>query len=366
MRVVLSGGGTGGHIYPALALQKQIKEKYPDAEFLYIGIARGLEAKIVPEAGLRFETITIQGLKRSFSWDNMKLFSMMHKAIKDSKRLIREFNPDVVIGTGGYVCAPVLYAASRLHIPTVIHEQNSVAGITNKFLSRFVNKIGIAFERVKKDFGKNQYKVVMTGNPRAQEVAKVNTQADLEAFGLQNGKRTVLIFGGSGGAQKINQTLEQLIPKFVTRDYQVLIASGARYYEEFKNAFSDFNEWKNVQVVDYIANMPELFNTIDLVVCRSGATTLTELTALGTPSILIPSPNVTENHQEYNARSLTDHQAAEMIVEDDLTSERLLETIDRLMADDTLRQEMSVQSKKLGYPNAGDLLIDVIESVLKS
>ncbi|MER2061365.1 MAG: undecaprenyldiphospho-muramoylpentapeptide beta-N-acetylglucosaminyltransferase [Aerococcus urinaeequi] len=365
MRILLSGGGTGGHIYPALALRKQILAQYPDAEFLYVGTEGGLESKIVPNEGVNFKTIQIQGIKRSLSLDNARTVYYMFDSIRKAKQIVRDFNPDVAIGTGGYVCAPVLFAAARTGVPSIIHEQNSVAGMTNKFLAPFMARIAICFEDVAKDFKRYANKVVFTGNPRAQEVASITDKADLTANGLENGKPTVLIFGGSRGALRINETVKEAIPSFIEKDYQVLIASGDTYYEEFKEAFADFNEWDNVQIVSYIDNMPALFNTIDLVVCRSGATTMTELTALGTPSILIPSPNVTANHQEMNARSLVKHDGARMILENDLNVNGLLDEIDGLMADKNERARIAANALNQGVPDAGDRLIKIIESLVK-
>lgn len=365
MRILLSGGGTGGHIYPALALRKQILAQYPDAEFLYVGTEGGLEANIVPNEGVDFKTIKIQGIKRSFSLDNARTVYYMFDSIRKAKQIVREFNPDIAIGTGGYVCAPVLYAAARMGVPSVIHEQNSVAGMTNKFLAPFMAKIAICFEDARNDFKRYANKVVFTGNPRAQEVASISDKADLTAYGLVNDKPTVLIFGGSRGALRINETVKEAIPSFVEKNYQVLIASGDTYYQEFKEAFADFNDWENVQIVSYIHNMPALFNTIDLVVCRSGATTMTELTALGTPSILIPSPNVTANHQEMNARSLVKHDGARMILENDLDVNGLLAEIDGLMADKNERNRIANNALNQGVPDAGDRLIKIIEDLVK-
>ena len=226
MRILLSGGGTGGHIYPALALRKQILAQYPDAEFLYVGTEGGLESKIVPNEGVNFKTIQIQGIKRSLSLDNARTVYYMFDSIRKAKQIVRDFNPDVAIGTGGYVCAPVLFAAARTGVPSIIHEQNSVAGMTNKFLAPFMAKIAICFEDVAKDFKRYANKVVFTGNPRAQEVASITDKADLTAYGLENGKPTVLIFGGSRGALRINETVKEAIPSFIEEDYQVLIASG--------------------------------------------------------------------------------------------------------------------------------------------
>lgn len=364
MRVILSGGGTGGHIYPALALRDNILRHYPAAEFLYIGTERGLESKIVPAAGLDFKTIRIQGLRRSLSLDNLKTMYYLLESSRKAKRLILDFKPDVVIGTGGYVCAPVLFAASRLNIPTIIHEQNSVAGITNKFLSRFVDKICICFDSVKHDFKNYADKIVFTGNPRAQEVALITEKADLRQYQLRNDKPTVLIFGGSRGAKKINETVMAAVPDFLKRDYQVLIATGDDYYNEFKTVFTNMESWENISVVPYIANMPELFNTIDLVVCRSGATTLTEIQAMGIASILIPSPNVTNNHQQRNAESLTINNAAEMILENELSVEKFIAAIDHLMMDDSARLEMAKAAKKMGIPDASDRIVHVIEHLI--
>ena len=207
----VTGGGTGGHIYPAISIYQAIKEQNPDVEVLYIGTEKGLESEIVPKAGIPFRSVEIQGLKRSLSVDNLRSLYLMATSSIKAGRIVREFKPDVVIGTGGYVCAPVLWGASLAKIPTFIHEQNSVAGMTNKFLAPFMAKIAICFEDVAKDFKRYANKVVFTGNPRAQEVASITDKADLTAYGLENGKPTVLIFGGSRGALRINETVKEAI-----------------------------------------------------------------------------------------------------------------------------------------------------------
>lgn len=364
MRVVLTGGGTGGHIYPALALARVIQAREPRTEFLYIGTEKGLESRLVPEAGLPFKTIQIQGLKRSLSWHNVKTAYYMWESVRRTQQLLKDFQPNVVVGTGGYVCGPVLYAASRLGLPSVIHEQNSIAGLTNRFLSRFVDRICVCFPESQASFGRFQNKVVFTGNPRAQEVAREEETVDLTRYGFDPEKKTVLIFGGSRGAQKINETLLELLPDFATKPYQVLLATGNRYYEEFKIAYPGLDEYDNIRAVAYIPDMPAHFKTVDLVVCRSGATTLTELEALGTPSILIPSPNVTANHQEKNAQSLVNHGAAEMLIEADLTAKALLERIDYIMTDDAYRQELAQASQALGVPDAGDRIYQEIRQLI--
>ncbi|MCY3055496.1 undecaprenyldiphospho-muramoylpentapeptide beta-N-acetylglucosaminyltransferase [Aerococcus sp. CDC-944-U94] len=364
MRIVLSGGGTGGHIYPALALRKEILKQYPQAEFLYIGTEMGLEGKIVPNLGIDFQTIRVQGLKRSLSFDNVRTLAYMVKSIHQCKKYLKAFQPDVVIGTGGYVCAPVLYQAAKMNIPTIIHEQNSVAGVTNKFLSRYVDKICICYPEVKQDFKHHKNKVVFTGNPRAQELAGDSSQVDLESFQLDNDLPTVLIFGGSRGAQRINEVVLDMVGELQHRSYQSIIATGDIYYEDWQARFPNMENFSNVSILPYINNMPELMRKVDLVVCRSGATTLTELTAVGTPSILIPSPNVTNNHQQHNAESLVNNQAAKMILEKDLSPKRLLQTIDELMTNPGKRIQMSHQAKNLGVPDASDRIIQVIKDLL--
>lgn len=365
MKVLLSGGGTGGHIYPALALMRRIKELEPGAEFLYVGTERGLESTIVPEAGVPFRSIEIQGLKRSLSLENFKTVYLMLKSISKSKKIIKEFTPDVVIGTGGYVCAPVLYAASRLNVPSIIHEQNSVAGVTNKFLARFVDKICLCFEDARKDFATYDDKIVYTGNPRAQEVVQLTEVASLKKYGLQDDLPTALVFGGSRGAEKINQSVIDAVPLFSDKDYQLILVTGQTHYEKIKTQIDTLAiDTKNISVVPYVSDMPALFRKIALVACRSGATTLTELTALGIPSILIPSPYVTDNHQLKNAESLANNDAAVIIEEKDLTGEELFSQLDALLSDEAKRNVMSKQAKELGVPDAADRLWAMVQSIV--
>ena len=365
MKILLSGGGTGGHIYPALALMRRIKTVHPDAEFLYVGTERGLESTIVPKAGVPFRSVDIQGLKRSLSLDNLKTVYLMLTSVQKSKKIVKEFNPDVVIGTGGYVCAPVLYAASRLSIPTVIHEQNSVAGVTNKFLARFVDRIAICFEDVRQDFGKYEKKVVYTGNPRAQEVVDITETANLIEYGLSNDLPTVLVFGGSRGAEKINQSLVEAAARFAGENMQAILITGERHFEKVEKQISSLVPGiSNVKVLPYTDNMPALFRKVELVVCRSGATTLTELTALGIPSVLIPSPYVTANHQLRNAESLANNGAAMIIEEADLNGTRLYDTIELLLTNKEKREKMSVRAIELGVPDASDRLFAVMQEIM--
>lgn len=362
MRLLISGGGTGGHIYPALALIEEVKKKQPDSQILYVGTTKGLESRIVPNAGIDFKTIEIQGFKRSLSLQNFKTVYLFLKSVRDAKQIIREFKPDVVVGTGGYVCGSVVYAAAKLGVATFIHEQNSVAGVTNKFLSRYVDKIGICFDDVSTAFPKQ--KVVFTGNPRAQQVVGIKSSQRLKDYGLQVGKKTVLIFGGSRGAKKINETAIQTAPLFDDKDYQVLFVTGQVHYQQIKEKFANIQLPDNFVMVPYIDDMPELLPDIDVIVGRAGATSLAEITALGIPSVLIPSPYVTHDHQTSNALSLVNKKAALMIKEDQLTTQSLFEALDDLLSDEQKRQEMAQNAKKAGVADASDRVIDVLENIM--
>lgn len=367
-KVILSGGGTGGHIYPALSIYNGLKKRYPDIEVLYIGTQKGLESTIVPKAGIPFRSIEIQGLKRSLSIENIKTIYQTLISTMKAKKLVKSFKPDVVIGTGGYVCAPVLLAASFLSIPTFIHEQNSVAGVTNKLLSRFSDRIGICFPEAKESFKGNEEKIVLTGNPRGQEVA--NTAVDREIlatqFNLDPSKSTVLIFGGSRGAPAINNAALSALDNWVSCGYQVIIATGTTHYDELLTEYEldTGSPNENVRIVSYIDDMPKVLQAIDLVVSRSGATTLTEITALGLASILIPSPYVTNNHQEHNAMSLVMKEAAKMIKEAELDGNKLANMVNDLMSNPAELNQMAKNAKELGIPNATDLIIEEIEKMI--
>ncbi|GAY74068.1 undecaprenyldiphospho-muramoylpentapeptide beta-N-acetylglucosaminyltransferase [Lentilactobacillus kosonis] len=346
MRLIISGGGTGGHIYPALAVIEDLLQQEPDSEILYVGSERGLEGGIVKKQGIKFIPLEIQGFKRSLSIENFKTVSLFLKSVKKSKQIIRDFRPDVVIGTGGYVSGAVVYAAARMKVPTLIHEQNSVVGLTNKFLSRFVDKIGVGFEAAKGQFPAK--KVEFVGNPRAQQVANMKSDFKWSSIGLSDDKRTVLIFGGSQGAPRINSAVVDTITKFSQRDYQVVFVTGQKRYDGIMQELTNIKVADNVKVLPYIDNMPSVLPKVDLIVGRSGATSIAEITALGIPAILIPSPYVTADHQTKNTLSLVENDAALMIKEPELNGESLLKSIDHLMLDNQQREHMAEQSKKMG------------------
>ena len=363
MRLLVSGGGTGGHIYPALALIERLKQVEPDTEVLYVGTTRGLENKIVPDAGIKLETMHMQGFKRSLSLENFKTVYLFLRSVHHAKKIIRDFKPDVVLGTGGYVSGAVLYAAAKQHIPTVIHEQNSVVGVTNKFLSRYVDQIAIAFDAARSQFPEE--KVTMTGNPRAQQVASQTASTfSWKEYGLKDDVPTLMVFGGSQGAPKINTTVVNAISELSKRSYQVIFATGQKRYDNVKKQLQGVNVGKNVKVVPYIKDMPAKMPKVAALVSRAGATTIAEVTALGVPTILIPSPYVTANHQVKNAQSLVRKNAAVMITEDKLDSRALLLQADKIMENKELRAKMADASRKIGHPQAADELIAVLHKAI--
>jgi UDP-N-acetylglucosamine--N-acetylmuramyl-(pentapeptide) pyrophosphoryl-undecaprenol N-acetylglucosamine transferase len=364
MKIMIAGGGTGGHIYPALSFLKFVQKLKPKTQVLYVGTKKGLESKIVPEAGVPFKTIKVQGFRRSLTWKNLQTIYLFLESVKQSKILIKNFKPDIVLGMGGYVAGSVLYAAANLNIPTIIHEQNSVPGITNKILNYYVDKVAISFRCVERSFSKG--KVVFTGNPRAQEVADTGKSDILKVYDLDPRCLTVVIFGGSRGALKINQALVEALPQFAEKNYQVLYASGERYYEEFQGKFQQAEmQMKNIRIVPYIKQMAEVLANVDLMVGRAGATSIAEMTSLGLPGILIPSPFVTSDHQTKNAQSLVNVGAVKKIADQDLNGERLVAAIDDILLNSKLCKQMAAASKGEGVPDAAQRLLDVVEKLVK-
>ena len=365
MKIIVSGGGTGGHIYPALSFINYLKTVEPDVSVLYIGTEKGLESKIVPENGIDFKTIDIQGFKRSLSPENVRTVYKFIKSVSDAKKMIKDFKPDVVIGTGGYVAGPVIYAAAKLKIPTIVHEQNSIPGGTNKFLSRYATCVALAFQEAGSFFPSK--KTVFTGNPRAQEVADLTDSSNvLGRYGLRTDKKTIVIFGGSRGALKINTAVVEALPELAKKDYQILYASGEIYYNdpEFLDIFTAFNLKENIKIVPYINNMVEVLNDANLILSRAGATTLAEITALGLPSILVPSPYVTADHQTKNAEALENAGAAIMIKNTELTGKRVVGAIDSLLLDDVRYRQMAESALREGVPDASNRLYRVLKDVL--
>lgn len=363
MRILVSGGGTGGHIYPAIAFIKEVKKHQPDAEFLYIGTENGLEKSIVERENILFKSIEITGFRRKISFENIKTIMRFINGTTLSKKYIKEFKPDIVLGTGGYVCGPVVYAAAKLKIPTIIHEQNSVPGLTNKFLSKYVDRVALCFEEAGQYFPKE--KTVLTGNPRASEVIGNDGNKGKQSVGLDPSKKVVLIVGGSRGAKPINEAFIEVLPKVREKNYQVLYVTGDVHYEYVLKEVNKVGNPDNVIIKPFLHNMPEVLAGVDLVVARAGATTLAEITALGIPSILIPSPYVTNNHQEKNARALGDNGAAIVRLEKEMDGSTLLQDIDNVLLNEKTLAQMKQSSARLGIPTAANKLYDVMIQLIK-
>ncbi|AWB45365.1 undecaprenyldiphospho-muramoylpentapeptide beta-N-acetylglucosaminyltransferase [Paenibacillus sp. CAA11] len=359
MRIVLSGGGTGGHIYPALAVAEQIKAEYPEAEFLYIGGTRGLESGIVPKHQLRFEAIDITGFRRKLSLDNIKTVMRFLQGVRTSKKLLKEFKPDAVIGTGGYVCGPVVYAAAKLGIPSIIHEQNAVAGLTNRFLSKYVNTVAVSFQGMEQAFP-GAKRIVYTGNPRATTVHRADPAKGFAALGLSSDNPVVLIVGGSRGAKAITEAMADMAPLVQQLEkVHFVYVTGEGYYESTLATIKDKlgTVPHRLHVLPYIHNMPEVLAATQLVAGRAGASFLAEITSLGIPSILIPSPNVTNNHQEKNARRLEKAGAAKVLLETELNGQTLFNAITDIMRQPERHAAMSQAARGLGEPEAAKLLM---------
>lgn len=367
MRVVLTGGGTGGHIYPALAIGREVSEREPDSSLLYIGARRGLENRIVPQRGIAFEAIDITGFRRSLSWENVRTLVRFWQGVRRSKKLLKTFKPDAVVGTGGYVCGPVVYAASRLGIPTLIHEQNVVPGLTNKFLSRYVDAVAVSFGESANYFTRCP-DVVHAGNPVASAVLRADRDNGFTSLSLAAETPFVLVVGGSGGAKALNEAMAQAVPLLPQLpDVHFVFVTGERFYEETMARIQDkLPAVKDrLHVLPYIHNMPEVLSAASLVVSRAGASFIAETTSIGVPSILIPSPNVTNNHQEANARSVADAGAGVMILERNLTGEVLFEHISAIMADASRRESMAGASRKLGMPQAAATIYEQLGRIIR-
>ena len=357
MKVVISAGGTGGHIYPALAIINKIKEKEPNSEFLYIGTHNRMEKDIIPKYNIPFKSIEIYGFNRKNLFKNFKTIQCLIKAKKDCKKIIKEFNPDIAIGVGGYVTAPVISAAHSLGIKTFIHEQNSIAGKANLSLARFVDLIGVSFKSSIDEFPKE--KVVFTGNPCGEDALKKEAMSKSK-FGLDKNKKLVLFVMGSLGSSKVNEFLVKTMSLFKNKSYEILYVTGTRDYEDIKTI--EFPN--NVKVVPYIENMTRIMKNTDLMVTRAGASTLSEIIALKLPSILIPSPYVPNNHQYKNALDLVNGNAAIMVEEKNLDSDMLVETIDRLINDKEKINDMKKNLEQFQVDGSATMIYDNIKKLI--
>nr|UWI49229.1 undecaprenyldiphospho-muramoylpentapeptide beta-N-acetylglucosaminyltransferase [Clostridioides difficile] len=367
MKVLLSGGGTGGHVYPAIAIANKIRDEHPDAEIMFVGTEKGIESEIVPKYGFELKTVTVQGFKRKIDFDNVKRVFKLFKGLEQSRKIVKKFKPDVVIGTGGYVSGPVLFNASMGKIPAIIHEQNSFPGVTNKILSKTVTKVLTSFEDSHKRFPEAaEEKLVFTGNPVRKEILLSRKNIARKNLGISEEKKMVLCYGGSGGSRKINDAMRLVIKNMVNEDIAFIFATGKSYYEEFMESISNINLKPYQKVVPYLEDMANALAASDLVIGSAGAISLAEITALGKPSIIIPKAYTAENHQEYNAKSIEKQGAGIAILEKNLTPESLNTAVFKLLGDRELLVDMSNASKNIGRPEAIDLIYDEIIKVYNS
>ncbi len=361
MNIVVSAGGTGGHIYPAVAIVNKIKEKDKDTNVLYIGTHNRMEKDIIPKLGINYEPLEIYGFSTRLIGRDIKNLFLINKAKKRCLKLFAEFKPDVVIGTGGYVTMPVIAAAHKMGIPVVIHEQNSIPGKTNRYLASKANLVFVSYENSIPYFHKAK-KVIFSGNPCGENALK-SIPASKKDLGLSDDKKLVLIVSGSLGSNTINAFFTRVL-SWVKDDanYEVLYITGKAYYENFiKNkTFS-----KNVKILPYVDNMTSLLKSVDLVISRAGAGTLSEILALQIPSIIIPSPYVANNHQYYNALDLKNKNVGIMIEEKDLNDKKVFELVNDLLKDNNAEyKKMKEKLQKMGMKNSSEIIYEEIKKVL--
>ncbi len=366
MRAVISGGGTAGHINPALSIAKKIMEKEPGSEILFVGTPNGMENRLVTREGFPIRHVDVMGFRRKLTLENVKVAWKAVRSVPRAKKILKEFKPDVVIGTGGYVCWPVLRAAASMGLPTLIHEQNAIPGLTTSRLSGVVDRVCVSFEESRTSFPCKKDKIVLTGNPVDPAVGNLDRAAARRELGIF--VPFILSYGGSLGARAINEAAFALAKEYTSKSPVFhTMAVGNREYETWKARAEqeEICRFGNVKVCDYIYDMPRQMTAADLVICRAGAITLAELSLIGTPAILIPSPNVTNNHQYKNAAVFRDHGAAILIEEKDLTKEKLIETVKDLIDHPEKRAEMSRNMKKQGVPGSADLIWNEIKQIAK-
>ncbi len=359
MKVIISGGGTGGHIYPALAIINKLKEKEKNLEVIYIGTHNRMEKDIVPKENIKYIALEIYGLSKTNMIRNIKNIFCIKKAYKKCINIMKEFKPDIVIGVGGYVTYPVIKAAKKLRIKTFIHEQNSIPGKSNRALSQNVDLIGVSFKNSEQYF-KGAKKVIYTGNPCSSNALEIN-KIDKTELGFSNDKKLIILVGGSLGSKTLNDKFKTYLTLVKDESYEILFVTGKALYEEF---VKDTKFPENVVIKPYFDPLVGIMKSADLIVSRAGASTSSEILALKIPSILIPSPYVANNHQYYNALDLVNDGVAELIEEKQLTSEKLFIAIKDLLETNKYNK-MKKNFDKLGEQSSGDVIYNAIKEVLK-
>ncbi len=371
MKVIISAAGTGGHINPGIAIANKIKEKEPDSEIVFFGTNRGLENDLVPRAGYKLKRIEAYGLKKEFSIQNIKHIIQTFNSRKEVKKFIDEFKPDIVIGTGGYICGPVFAAAISKKIPTVLHESNAYPGKAVKMFARETDLVLVGFEEAKNKLS-DAKKVVVTGTPtkiRKLNITNNRKEEILKELGIKSKLPIVLIFGGSQGAKVINEAVQKLIKNKLNKNYQIIWATGPKQFDDIKESFEKENMYvnsiPNVKIVPYIYNMEEMMNIADLFICRSGAMTITEIAIVGKPAIFIPLPSMSANRQEDNARVLEKIGAAKIILNKDLTAEKLSEEVDSIIDNHLELEEMGRLANTLAPKDVEEKIYSEIKKIVK-
>lgn len=365
LRFIISGGGTGGHIFPAISIANAIRERWSDAEFLFVGAEGRMEMERVPSAGYKIVGLPVAGFNRKSLIKNISVVFKLLKSMNKARKIITDFNPDVAIGVGGYASGPVLRAATSKRIPTLIQEQNSYAGVTNKILSKKASKICVAYDNMERFFPKD--KIVLTGNPTRQDlrVTDANIQEGYNFFKLDPQKKTILMVGGSLGARTLNESIVSAFELIKQSDIQVIWQCGKFYYEEMKILQSKDIIPKNVLLLDFVSRMDYAYSIADLVISRAGAGSISEFSILEKSVILVPSPNVSEDHQTQNAMALVKHGAAIMITDKE-AKEKLFPTAIDLITDSDKLESLSQNIAKLAQFNSADRIVDEIEKLIKN
>jgi UDP-N-acetylglucosamine--N-acetylmuramyl-(pentapeptide) pyrophosphoryl-undecaprenol N-acetylglucosamine transferase len=358
-KIILSGGGTGGHIYPAIAIANELKSRFPKSEFLFVGAKDRMEMEKVPQAGFNIEGLWISGIQRKLTLKNLMFPFKLISSLLKSRKIIKTFNPDIAIGTGGFASGPLLYVAASKNIPCLIQEQNSYPGITNKLLSKKADKICVAYNGLDRFFPKD--KIIKTGNPVRQDLLEISNKSvkAKDFFKLKHGKYTLLVIGGSLGARRINQLIEEKLDFFRSQNVQVIWQCGKLYFQDYK----EYNDLEFVQLYPFLNNMDFAYSAADIIISRAGASSVSELCIVGKPVMFIPSPNVAEDHQTKNAMAIVNSDAAVLIKETDLETDFESKFIELLTSKERQKQ-LSDNIKKLEMANATKVIADEVEKLL--
>ena len=363
LRIIISGGGTGGHIFPAVSIANAIKAKHPNAKILFVGAEGRMEMQRVPAVGYEIKGLPIKGFDRAHKLKNFKVLFKLWKSLRMARQIIKDFKPQVAVGVGGYASGATLYECAKMGIPCLIQEQNSYAGVTNKLLSKRVAKICVAYEGMERFFPAN--KIIMTGNPVRQNVLKTNLSIEeaRKSFGLDPNKKTILLVGGSLGARTINRSVIEHLNLIHDSEVQFIWQTGKYYYQKISDSMKG-KELPNLKVMDFISDMGAAYKAADLIISRAGASSISEFQIIGKPVILIPSPNVAEDHQTKNAMALVNKQAA-IYVKDAEAPDTLLPLALKVIADDSKLKSLSENVKKMGLKNSADIIADEVLKLIK-